>query len=347
MSPGFWHGTTTPFQICFARWRCFGANPAPAVEFIIGCVRCGRPRNCRRADMEPSPHQHRVRCRPVQGAGYRCRAKDDRHCRAVGAARHCSSTGGDPRCDLAGDNSRFGARSAVHSRPNHSPHSRGNSVHRDLGNDSHCFPRRMRRVTMGSIEEEVSISWGSLSALSRWAAVKESDPCAWPASRKSLFPHSSQSTFGDYHVIIEAAIWHCACTLGHEKWMRSNVAHGRCCIGSRILDRRKKRLIAPAFPPIRTATERWPSGRRRSPAKGVYLIRVSRVRIPSSPPFSQNAVIYPATHSAPAGAISSIRRVSTDRRIYEGGILERPFGIEVSRITENGMAYRIGNRAPA
>ncbi len=30
--------------------------------------------------------------------------------------------------------------------------------------------------------------------------------------------------------------------------------------------------------------ERWPSGRRRSPAKGVGLKRLSRVRISSSPP---------------------------------------------------------------
>lgn len=34
-----------------------------------------------------------------------------------------------------------------------------------------------------------------------------------------------------------------------------------------------------------SAPERWPSGRRRSPAKGVYVKSVSRVRIPSSPPF--------------------------------------------------------------
>ena len=33
--------------------------------------------------------------------------------------------------------------------------------------------------------------------------------------------------------------------------------------------------------------ERWPSGRRRSPAKGVYVISVSRVRIPLSPPETQ------------------------------------------------------------
>src|SRR5690606_34510617 len=45
-----------------------------------------------------------------------------------------------------------------------------------------------------------------------------------------------------------------------------------------------KSLIYPGPPSIRAATERWPSGRRRSPAKGVDLKRVSWVRIPSSPP---------------------------------------------------------------
>ena len=35
---------------------------------------------------------------------------------------------------------------------------------------------------------------------------------------------------------------------------------------------------------IQRATERWPSGRRRSPAKGVGSKRASWVRIPSSPP---------------------------------------------------------------
>lgn len=46
------------------------------------------------------------------------------------------------------------------------------------------------------------------------------------------------------------------------------------CLNSRLL---------PAIAPL---TERWPSGRRRSPAKGVGLIRVSWVRIPSSPPLT-------------------------------------------------------------
>gem|GEM_PF-3227178 len=43
------------------------------------------------------------------------------------------------------------------------------------------------------------------------------------------------------------------------------------------------------FPSLRThlvseKTDRWLSGRKRSPAKGVYLKRVSRVRIPPDPP---------------------------------------------------------------
>ena len=37
-------------------------------------------------------------------------------------------------------------------------------------------------------------------------------------------------------------------------------------------------------PPLDAPTETWPSGRRRSPAKGVWVKSPSRVRIPSSPP---------------------------------------------------------------
>ena len=43
-------------------------------------------------------------------------------------------------------------------------------------------------------------------------------------------------------------------------------------------------LETPGAPGYRGATERWPSGRRRSPAKGVEVKSFSRVRIPSSPP---------------------------------------------------------------
>ena len=48
--------------------------------------------------------------------------------------------------------------------------------------------------------------------------------------------------------------------------------------------------LSPCGFPLRTlpdsirSTERWLSGRKRSPAKGVYPKRVSRVRIPPAPP---------------------------------------------------------------
>ena len=47
----------------------------------------------------------------------------------------------------------------------------------------------------------------------------------------------------------------------------------------------EKPLDVASFSALSPQVERWPSGRRRSPAKGVYLKRVSWVRIPSSPPF--------------------------------------------------------------
>lgn len=48
----------------------------------------------------------------------------------------------------------------------------------------------------------------------------------------------------------------------------------------------EKTLHSPHQANNQAAPERWPSGRRRSPAKGVYVKSVSRVRIPSSPPSS-------------------------------------------------------------
>ncbi len=50
--------------------------------------------------------------------------------------------------------------------------------------------------------------------------------------------------------------------------------------------RERRLLIVRRLFFIQRGTERWPSGRRRSPAKGVDLKRVSWVRIPSSPPVS-------------------------------------------------------------
>gem|GEM_PF-4616169 len=38
-------------------------------------------------------------------------------------------------------------------------------------------------------------------------------------------------------------------------------------------------------------TGQWLSGRKRSPAKGVYSKRVSRVRIPADPPFKKALLI--------------------------------------------------------
>ena len=41
--------------------------------------------------------------------------------------------------------------------------------------------------------------------------------------------------------------------------------------------------------PLDAPMETWPSGRRRSPAKGVWVKSPSRVRIPSSPPLAFGA----------------------------------------------------------
>src|SRR5687767_15920759 len=47
--------------------------------------------------------------------------------------------------------------------------------------------------------------------------------------------------------------------------------------------------IPGAFTPWQ-APESWPSGRRRTPAKGVWVKSPSRVRIPLSPPVSSDAL---------------------------------------------------------
>ncbi len=53
---------------------------------------------------------------------------------------------------------------------------------------------------------------------------------------------------------------------------------------------------------VSTAAERWPSGRRRSPAKGVYVKSVSRVRIPSSPP-PPSKILHEAPHAYPSVSV--------------------------------------------
>ena len=50
-----------------------------------------------------------------------------------------------------------------------------------------------------------------------------------------------------------------------------------------------RKLRSPAaIYPARRIWERWPSGRRRAPAKGVGIKSPSRVRIPPSPPPNPN-----------------------------------------------------------
>ena len=52
-----------------------------------------------------------------------------------------------------------------------------------------------------------------------------------------------------------------------------------------------RKLTNPAaIYPARRFWERWPSGRRRAPAKGVGIKSPSRVRIPPSPPSNPNVL---------------------------------------------------------
>ena len=62
----------------------------------------------------------------------------------------------------------------------------------------------------------------------------------------------------------------------------------------------EKALQSDPYANNQATPERWPSGRRRSPAKGVYVKSVSRVRIPSSPPLMCGIAAigrWPAQHS--------------------------------------------------
>ena len=60
---------------------------------------------------------------------------------------------------------------------------------------------------------------------------------------------------------------------------------------------------------ISAATERWPSGRRRTPGKCVYG-NVSRVRIPPSPPKSKKGLLGPFFRLSGIGGLvrSQVRR---------------------------------------
>ena len=63
---------------------------------------------------------------------------------------------------------------------------------------------------------------------------------------------------------------------------------------------------------LRALTERWPSGRRRAPAKGVYG-NVSRVRIPPSPP-NEEGPSGPFSFGGHAGGFEPEAEGSTKRQ---------------------------------
>jgi hypothetical protein len=60
--------------------------------------------------------------------------------------------------------------------------------------------------------------------------------------------------------------------------------------------------------------ERWPSGRRRAPAKGVWVKSPSRVRIPPSPPYD-TTILVDFDHSV----------VAATKRGFEPEIWKRGF----------------------
>ena len=82
-----------------------------------------------------------------------------------------------------------------------------------------------------------------------------------------------------------------AACAGHNQGVGTKPARRRASTANRVSGRRAaskivadQKLVYRRIPVYRAGTERWPSGRRRSPAKGVDVKRVSWVRIPSSPP---------------------------------------------------------------
>jgi hypothetical protein len=76
----------------------------------------------------------------------------------------------------------------------------------------------------------------------------------------------------------------------HTTRPRPTVHH--CAGRAKMPSHPKNILITRPNTNITAAPERWPSGRRRSPAKGVYVKSVSRVRIPSSPPLFFKSLVF-------------------------------------------------------
>jgi hypothetical protein len=80
--------------------------------------------------------------------------------------------------------------------------------------------------------------------------------------------------------------------------------------------------------------ERWPSGRRRAPAKGVWVKSPSRVRIPPSPPYGQSIL---------AGFDHSV--VAATKRGFEPEIWKR--GFDKIACGDFGRRARVARRARA
>ena len=125
--------------------------------------------------------------------------------------------------------------------------------------------------------EPKSVAFGSMPATCGGGAR----PCAWSARLGAL--HRSGSTA--------------------SRWADGPMGNNRPRQGGPRDGRRNLRPLAVSWPPFFAGrppgrsqvpgpkpfspkTERWPSGRRRTPAKGVRVKSPSRVRIPLSPPSS-------------------------------------------------------------
>ena len=88
--------------------------------------------------------------------------------------------------------------------------------------------------------------------------------------------------------------------------------------------------------------ERWPSGRRRSPAKGVWVKSPSRVRIPLSPPVS-------LVNQAPAGAFFLHPTIypQKDRRCYGACMVDANVSVHPDRHSRSHRTPGVRCNKPA
>ncbi len=116
-----------------------------------------------------------------------------------------------------------------------------------------------------------------------------------------------------------------------------------CCFSSPPLRRCRAWFRIPRFVTVQRLrkTERWPSGRRRTPGKCVYGNPVSRVRIPPSPPdSSKGARLAPFVFPAPG--VSGFEP-SIDRDDGSTGGAKRHRNAEAARRRPGGRRPRRRN----